>query len=113
MGAQTSSSPKGEKRRKFCRIDDGVILRYRVATEDEIPNDIEQLDAVLPNRFTMASTFAATSQRLEPMMRQIQGQSKEVAEYLRLLEHKLSLVARSFLTQEMDTRKRPIRLARY
>lgn len=105
MSQQLTEQP--EERRRYCRIDDGVILRYRIIPEAEIPADIEQLDAGLPNRFTLTSTFAATTQQMEPLLRKIQEQSLEVGEYLRLLDRKLDLVARAFLLQEINVYEEP------
>ena len=96
-----------EERRQYCRIDDDVILRYRLISEQELPVDIGTLDTGLPNRFTLTATFAATSQQMELLLHGIQEQSVEVASYLRLLDRKLELVARTFLMQEIDVHKEP------
>ncbi len=96
-----------EERRRYCRIDDDVILRYRVVLEQELPEDIGTLDTGLPNRFTLTATFAATSQQMELLLHGIQEQSVEVANYLRLLDRKLELVARAFLMQEIDVYEEP------
>lgn len=105
MTQQLTQQP--EERRRFCRIDDGVILRYRLIPENQLPTDIEQLDVDLPNRLTLTSTFAATTQQMEPLLHKIEGQSLEVAQYLRLLERKLDLIARAFLMQEIDVYQEP------
>lgn len=96
------------ERRRYCRIDDDVILRYRLISEQELPADVAALDTGLPNRFTLTSTFAATSQEMELLLNDIQEQSVKVANYLRLLDHKLELVARAFLMQEIDVHEEPI-----
>ncbi len=98
---------QAEERRRYCRIDDDVILRYRLISEQELPADVAALDTGLPNRFTLTATFAATSQQMELLLHSIQEQSVEVANYLRLLDRKLELVARAFLMQEIDVYKEP------
>lgn len=107
MSEETGPAQRPEERRRFCRIDDGVILRYRMIAGNQVPTDIEQLDANLPNRLTLTSTFAATSRQMEPLLHKIREQSLEIAQYLRLLERKLDLVARAFLMQEIDVSQEP------
>lgn len=96
------------ERRRFCRIDDDIILRYRVVGMQEIPADIENLDTCLPNRLTLSSTFASTTQQMQPLLAKIQEQSLEITEYLRLMDRKLDLVARAFLLQEINVQEEPI-----
>ncbi|GMQ90077.1 MAG: hypothetical protein BMS9Abin10_0423 [Gammaproteobacteria bacterium] len=95
------------ERRKYCRIDDGVIFRYRLLRLSELPEDIEQLDVSPASHFTLTSMFAATSHKMEPLLQSIQQQSLEIAEYLKMLDRKLGLVARAFLMQEINVRDEP------
>lgn len=99
------SDPK--ERRRYCRIDDGVIFRYRPLTLKDIPEDIEQLDVSPTSRFTLTSMFAATSHQMKPLLQSIQQQSLEIAEYLQMLDRKLGLVARAFLMQEINVHEEP------
>ncbi len=94
-------------RRKYCRIDDGVIFRYRPLSLSDMPEDIEQLDVSPTSHFTLTSMFAATSQKMEPLLQSIQQQSLEIAEYLKMLDRKLGLVARAFLMQEINVHDEP------
>jgi hypothetical protein len=108
MSRQASQDQQAAERRRFCRIDDDIILRYRVIGMQETPADIENLDVCLPNRLTLSSTFASTTQQMQPLLTKIQEQSLEVAEYLRLIDRKLDLVARAFLLQEIDVQEEPV-----
>ncbi|MFQ5757642.1 MAG: PilZ domain-containing protein [Acidiferrobacterales bacterium] len=101
----TMSDPK--ERRRYCRIDDGVIFRYRPLSLKDIPEDIEQLDVSPASRFTLTSMFAATSHKMKPLLQSIQQQSLEIAEYLQMLDRKLGLVARAFLMQEINVHEEP------
>ena len=108
MSQQVSQEQQPAERRRFCRIDDDIVLRYRVIGMQEIPVDIENLDVCLPNRLTLSSTFASTTQQMQPLLAKIREQSLEVAEYLRLIDRKLDLVARAFLLQEINVQEEPI-----
>ncbi len=108
MNRQASQDQRPAERRRFCRIDDDIILRYRVLGMQETPADIENLDVCLPNRLTLSSTFASTTQQMQPLLAKIREQSLEVAEYLRLIDRKLDLVARAFLLQEINVEEEPI-----
>lgn len=108
MNRQASPDQQPAERRRFCRIDDDIILRYRVIGMQETPADIENLDVCLPNRLTLSSTFASTTQQMQPLLAKIQEQSLEIAEYLRLIDRKLDLVARAFLLQEINVDEEPI-----
>ena len=108
MNRQASPDQQPAERRRFCRIDDDIILRYRVIGVEETPADIENLDVCLPNRLTLSSTFASTTQQMQPLLAKIQEQSLEIAEYLRLIDRKLDLVARAFLLQEINVEEEPI-----
>jgi len=108
MNRQASADQQPAERRRFCRIDDDIILRYRVIGMQETPADIENLDVCLPNRLTLSSTFASTTQQMQPLLAKIQEQSLEIAEYLRLIDRKLDLVARAFLLQEINVEEEPI-----
>ncbi len=108
MSRQASQDQQPAERRRFCRIDDNIILRYRVIGMQETPADIENLDVCLPNRLTLSSTFASTTQQMQPLLAKIQEQSLEIAEYLRLIDRKLDLVARAFLLQEINVEEEPI-----
>jgi len=108
MSRQASQDQQPAERRRFCRIDDDIVLRYRVIGMQETPVDIQNLDVCLPNRLTLSSTFAATTQQMQPLLTKIREQSLEVAEYLRLIDRKLDLVARAFLLQEINVEEEPI-----
>ncbi len=108
MSGPTTQHQDTADRRRFCRIDDDIILRYRVVGIQEIPADIENLDTCLPNRLTLSSTFASTTQQMQPLLAKIREQSLEIAEYLRLMDRKLDLVARAFLLQEINVQEEPV-----
>ncbi len=108
MSRQASQDQQPAERRRFCRIDDDIVLRYRVIGMQETPVDIQNLDVCLPNRLTLSSTFTSTTQQMQPLLAKIQEQSLEVAEYLRLIDRKLDLVARAFLLQEINVQEEPI-----
>ena len=50
-----------EERREFFRIADEVVLDYRQIGEQQVEALVERIQANLPDRFTTASSFAATS----------------------------------------------------
>lgn len=96
-----------DERREFCRIEDEVALRYRAVTEDDVAGLSRKMQEALPDRFTAAATFAATSQKMAGLLRTIQRDSYELASFLEAIDNKLNMLAQLFVTEELEIDDRP------
>jgi hypothetical protein len=96
-----------EERREYFRIDDEVVLDYRVVNESEVEALVERIQARVPDRFTAASSFAATSRQMAQVMHKVQNQSPELARCLQAIDQKLNLLAQLFVTEEIHIEDQP------
>ena len=91
----------GEDRREYFRVDDSVVLDYRVISEQELPVLAEQLRG-RPSRFTAAAEFAASSRQMNRLLHKIRRLSPDLVRYLEAVDSKLNTLARLFLMEELD-----------
>lgn len=96
-----------DERREYFRIDDEVVLEYRLINEDEVEPLVERIQARVPDRFTAASSFAATSRQMAHLMHKVQSQSPELARCLQAIDQKLNLLAQLFVTEEIHIEEHP------
>lgn len=101
-----SEAEQQQDRREFCRVDDEIALRYRAISEQEV-SERSAMAEVLPDRFTAAATFAATSQKMSGLLRVIRRDSDELATCLQAIDNKLNMLAQLFVTEEMEADDRP------
>ncbi|MCO6414256.1 MAG: PilZ domain-containing protein [Thiogranum sp.] len=96
-----------DERREYFRIDDEVVLEYRLISEDDVEPLVERIQARVPDRFTAASSFAATSRQMAHLMHKVQSQSPELARCLQAIDQKLNLLAQLFVTEEIHIEEQP------
>ena len=96
-----------DERREYFRIDDEVVLDYRLIDEDAVAPLVERIQARVPDRFTAASSFAATSRQMGQVMHKVQNQSPELARCLQAIDQKLNLLAQLFVTEEIHIDQQP------
>ncbi len=96
-----NASAQGADRRKFFRVEDRVVLHYRVLPKDKAAHCKEKLDAQQSDRFTMAAGFTAKTVEMRPLLNSIETKTPEVASYLRELDQKLNCIAQMFMLQEL------------
>jgi hypothetical protein len=96
-----------EERREFFRIADEVVLDYREIGEAEVEGLVSRIQAHAPDRFTAASSFAATSRQIAHLLHKMQSQSPELARCLLTIDHKLNTLAQLFVSEEMQIREQP------
>ncbi len=99
-----------DERREYFRIDDEVALDYRVIDSSEMDRLLEKIQSRMVDRFTAASSFAATTRQMTHLIHKIQGQSPELARCLQAIDQKLNMIARLFVSEEVreslqDTRE--------
>ena len=107
MTENTGKKSADAERREFCRIDDEISLSYRTVTEQDVSNLVAKIREELPDRFTAASTFAATSRQMNSLLRKIQNESADLARFLEAVDTKLNMLAQLFVAEEMNIHDKP------
>jgi hypothetical protein len=98
-----------DERREYFRIEDEIALDYRPVSEDEADRLAERMRARMVDRFTAASSFAATSRQMAHAIHKVQGESPELARCLQALDNKLNMIAQLFVSEEMQIDDQPTR----
>ena len=98
-----------DERREYFRIDDEVALDYRLISEDEVDRLQEKIQSRVLDRFSAASSFAATTRQMTHVMHKVQIESPELARCLQALDQKLNMVAQLFVSEEMQLNEQPAR----
>jgi hypothetical protein len=97
-----------DERREFFRIDDSIQVSYRVITQNEIPQSIDEtLQGT--DKFTVMTRLQNISQHLSAPLHRIEQHDPDVADYLKALDEKINLLGQSFLAQENELLDRPSR----
>ncbi len=98
-----------DERREYFRIADEIALDYRLIKEGEADELIERMQSRLVDRFTAASSFAATSRQMAHAIHKVQSDSPELARCLQALDQKLNMIAQLFVSEEMGLEEQPTR----
>jgi PilZ domain len=98
-----------DERREYFRIDDEIALDYRLISEDEVNQLQERIQSRVVDRFTAASSFAATTRQMTHVMHKVQNDSAELARCLQALDQKLNMIAQLFVSEEMGLNEQPSR----
>lgn len=92
---------RGEDRRRFFRIDDEVNLAYRKVDVQEATESSHVSDNILSSS-TMMVAMDVLNQEAKLILRRLEKADSDVADYLKLMDDKIDLIARSILLQEAD-----------
>jgi len=98
-----------DERREYFRIADEIALDYRLISDDEVDRLVERIKSRQVDRFTAASSFAATTRQMTHVMHKVQSESAELARCLQAIDQKLNMVAQLFVTEEMELNEQPTR----
>jgi len=90
-----------EDRRRFFRIDDAVNLYYRIVDEQTVLNASNTSDDVLSS-CSLVTALDVLGQESRAVMYRIEKKDSEVAEYLKLMDSKINLLAQALLQQSND-----------
>jgi hypothetical protein len=90
-----------QERRKYFRIDDNVMLKYRVIPTEEVAATTERLKAPTPSAFSLSSDFAEMREQMTLLRRGIEKSTPQIAQYMQMIDKKLDLVAKVLLVQNM------------
>jgi len=96
-----------EERREYFRIDDEVALDYRLISPGEAELLREKIKSRVVDRFTVASSFTATSRQMTHVIHKVQNQSPELARCLQAIDQKLNMIAQLFVSEEINLREQP------
>ena len=89
------------ERREFFRINDEVVLDYRIVNEAELPELRESIESQVSDRFTAASDFISSSRQIAHALHTAQNESPEIARCLQVLDNKLNTLAQLFVAEEI------------
>jgi len=98
-----------DERREYFRIEDEIALDYRLISEDEADQLQEKIQSRQVDRFTAASSFAATTRQMTHVMHKVQTQSPELARCLQAIDQKLNMIAQMFVSEEIALNEQPSR----
>ncbi|MVF20596.1 PilZ domain-containing protein [Methylocaldum sp. BRCS4] len=101
-GTEPMSGRDAEKeRRRYFRIEDEIILFFREIAPDEIPDNRSPRDFPLDS-FALSASLDLLTQESRKLLRRIEKDSPEIGDFLKVLERKIDLIARAFLSYEAN-----------
>jgi hypothetical protein len=92
---------KLEERRGFFRIDDEVSLFYKKIEETKVAEPHQISDNIL-NSCSLSTALDMLSQDTAILLHRLEKNQPDVAEYLRLLDSKIDLVAQAVMMQKFE-----------
>lgn len=95
-----------KERREYFRITDEVMLDYHPVNETDLESLQAAIESPIPDRFTTASSFAASSRQIAHAFHSVQNESPEVARCLQALDQKLNTLAQLFVAEEIGINER-------
>jgi hypothetical protein len=102
------NNAKAEDRRDFFRIDDEVSLFYKKIDEKQVTEPHHLSDNIL-NSCSLSTALEMVSQESAQLLYRLQKNQPDVADYLRIIDAKIGLLAQAvmmqgFQSKENDTR---------
>jgi hypothetical protein len=98
-----------DERRRFFRIDDFVHLSLREVSRDEMDQRMERLEQNMAGSFGLMIGLNAIGQQVTASLRRVESRDPDAADCLKALDKKLELLARAFLSEEVDLGDKPAR----
>lgn len=99
-----------EDRRRFFRIDDEVNLYYKIVDEQTVLSS-SQITSDLLGSCTLVTALDILDQEAKVAMHWIEKNNVEVAEYLKIMDSKINLIAQEAMRQGHDLSDSNIRNA--
>jgi len=90
-----------DERRRFFRIDDAINLYYKIVDEQEVIAASKMTDDVLSN-CSLVTALDMLDQESRIIMMRVEKNEPEIAEYLKTLDAKISLLAQAVMRQGND-----------
>ncbi len=107
---EKSNITRAEDRRRFFRIDDEVNLSYKIVDEQTVYAASQISDDLLSN-CSLVTALDVLDQEARIIMLRIEKKEPEIAEYLKIQDSKLSLLAQSIMKQGNDFSENNLRNA--
>ena len=96
----TDSTRVLDEKRDYFRVDDMAFLTYRVVSWAEA-RESQALDSSLPvHRHVIKANFDRLSRELQPLYNVIRLSNSKVAEYLTILDKKITLLSEYMFTED-------------
>ena len=105
-----SNLTAADDRRRFFRIDDEVNLFYKIVDEQEVLSASQVTNDLLSN-CSLVTALDMLDQESRLVMYRIEKNDPEIAEYLKIQESKISLIAQAVMSQGNDFSKGDMRNA--
>ncbi len=96
-----SNKSASQDRRRFFRIEDKVNLFYKIIDEKQLISVGQMTDSVLSN-CSLVTALDVLDQESRIIMFRIEKNDPEMAEYLKVLDSKINLLAEALMRQEND-----------
>lgn len=107
QGQEAQRAPEDPAdRRRYFRVEDHILLEYRLLPDSEREEIIKALRDDNPSRHLIASSFANTSQQMQYVLHKVQEREPEIALYLQTLNEKLDLLARQLAMETTEFKDR-------
>jgi c-di-GMP-binding flagellar brake protein YcgR len=90
-----------EDRRRFFRIDDAINLYYKIVDEQTVISASKMTDDVLSS-CSLATALDVLGQESRLILHRVEKREPEIAEYLKLMDSKIGLLAQAVLQQDND-----------
>jgi len=97
-----SNTTMAEDRRRFFRIDDAINLYYRVVDEQAVVAASNTSDDVLSS-CSLVTALEVLGQESRSVLYRIEKKDAEIAEYLKLMDSKISLLSQAILQQGQES----------
>ena len=90
-----------EDRRRFFRIEDEINLYYK-RVDDKLLNESNSSSEDVLGNCSLSAALDMMSQESQLTLRRLERNDPDVADYFKILENKIDLIARAVLMQGMD-----------
>ena len=90
-----------KERRRFFRIDDAINLYYKVVDEQDVIAASKMSDDVLSN-CSLVTALDMLNQESRMLMFRVEKNEPEIAEYLKIMDSKINLLAQAVMRQGND-----------
>jgi hypothetical protein len=105
--ADDQQSNRSRERRDYFRIDDTVALSFQAVPQGSLPKRLERQEKGLESEFTIMGNLTVISQEMSGVLRKIEGESPDIARYLKSLDQKIDLLGKAFLTWTSEMADQP------
>ncbi len=90
-----------EDRRRFFRIDDAINLYYKVVDEQTVVTASKTTDDILSS-CSLITALEVLGQESRTVLYRVEKREPEIAEYLKLIDSKIGLLAQAVLQQDKN-----------